>query len=210
MKISTLIFDFGGVLINLDRDACVRQYQQLGVANADKLLDNYMQSGVFLALEKGEISLEEFHKEIRRISNQNLSDQVIDDAFRAFLLDIPKNKMDKIAQLHQQYRTLILSNTNELHFPIKSNKLVNSDYIIDDYFDHCYLSFQMHLSKPDEKIFKSLLENEHIKPQECLYLDDGEKNIETALHLGFNCYWVKDGKWVDEIDEILKQYNNYL
>jgi len=205
MPIKLIIFDFGGVIINLDREACVRRYQHLGITNADSLLDNYMQSGVFLALEKGDISIDEFHNEIRRISGRNISDKDIDDAFRAFLLDIPKRRMDKIAELKNQYRIVLLSNTNILHFPMETGKLVNSDYEICDYFDHCYLSFRMHLSKPDKAIFEALLRNEKIKPQECLYLDDGEKNIETARNLGFNCYYVKDEDWVDKIDLYLNQ-----
>lgn len=197
------MFDFGGVLINLDREACVKRYKELGVLDADKLLDNYMQSGVFLALEKGEITLEDFHNKIREISGRDISDNDIDDAFRAFLLDIPKRRMDKIKQLHQHYRTVILSNTNEIHFPSDSDTLVTGGYRIADYFDNCYLSYQMHLSKPDRAIFLEVLRRENLEPQECLYLDDGERNIATARDMEFNCYLVNDD-WVEKIDNLLK------
>ena len=202
MKIKTIIFDFGGVLINLDREACVRRYEELGV-DADRLLDNYMQSGVFLALEKGEISISEFHDEVRRMSGRDVSDKDIDDAFRAFLLDIPQRRMDKVAELRKSYRVVMLSNTNELHFPMESGKLVNSDYEIADYFDYCYLSFRMHMSKPDKAIFEVLLESEGLRAEECLYLDDGEQNIRVAKEMGFNCYLVRNEDWVDKIDSYL-------
>ncbi len=202
-KIKTIIFDFGGVLINLDREACVKRYKELGVLDADKLLDNYMQSGVFLALEKGELTLRDFHNQIRKISGRYISDNDIDDAFRAFLLDIPQRRMDKIKQLRKCYRTVILSNTNEIHFPSDSDLLVTGGYRIADYFDYCYLSYQMHLSKPDKAIFVELLRREGLKPQECLYLDDGECNITTAREMGFNCYLVNDD-WVDKIDNYLE------
>ena len=203
MAIKVIIFDFGGVIINLDREACVNRYKELGISNADQLLDNYMQSGVFLDLEKGNISIDDFHEQIRLLSNNNLSDKDIDDAFHRFLLDIPLRRMNKILELRKRFRTVILSNTNQLHFPIESGKLVNSDFLIKDYFDSCYLSFRMHMSKPDEEIYNALLENEGVKAEECLYLDDGEKNISTAHRLGFNCYLVKNDNWIDEIDGII-------
>lgn len=205
--IKTLIFDFGGVLINLDKEACVSRYKQLGVSNVDKLLDNYIQSGVFLQFEQGEISLAEFHDKVRQLSGHNISDKDIDDAFCAFLLDIPDKKMQKIKQLRSKYRIVMLSNTNELHFPMNSGKLVVGDYLISDYFDHCYLSFQMHLSKPDSRIFQALLENEKVLAEECLFLDDGPQNIAAAQKMGFNCFLVENGLWVDEIDELLQSLN---
>lgn len=190
--ISTIIFDFGGVLINLDRERCVRKFIEYGVTNANELLDNYRQSGIFMELENGDISKEVFYNNIRLISGKNISDMQIDDAFISFLLDVPVEKLELLLRLRQTYRVLLLSNTNEIHFPWCEQTVFSyNGHTIADFFDHCYLSYKMNLSKPDAAIFQALLDNEKLLAQECLFLDDSERNIKVAQSLHFNTYLVK-------------------
>ena len=150
-------------------------------------------------LEAGLINADQFHRLIREKYNLSLSDDVIDDAFYRFLLDIPKYKMDLIRRLHNgvynangdKIRILVLSNTNEIQFPYCIRKFFNVDGdSVENYFDHLYLSYEMKMTKPSEEIFLKLLSDEGIKPEEAVFLDDGPANVETARRLGMQVYHV--------------------
>lgn len=190
--ISTLIFDFGGVLINLDRDRCVKKFIEYGITDADKMLGNYRQSGIFMQLENGEISTDEFYSAIRSITGKSISNEQINDAFNSFLLDVPAEKLELLLKLRKRYKVLMLSNTNAIHFPwCEKTVFTYKGHTLADFFDHCYLSYKMHLSKPDAAIFKTLLDDAKVYPHECLFFDDSEANIKTAQSLGFQTYLVR-------------------
>ena len=199
-SISTLIFDFGGVLINLDLDRCIKRFKELGVNNFEYNLNNYGQKGFFLAFEKGEISIQEFRDEIRKLCDRELSDKEIDDAWCLFLCDIPQEKMDLLLHLKSRYRLLLLSNTNPLHIGISAaNEFARYGLKMDDVFDKCYLSYEMKMAKPDAEIFNALLTDASVSASECLFLDDGKRNIEQAERLGIQSYLVdvdEDLSWL--------------
>jgi putative hydrolase of the HAD superfamily len=198
--LKVIIFDFGGVLINLNRQAAVDKLIALGVHDADALLNNYVQSGLFLDLESGKITADEFRAALRsQYQLAGITDEQIDEAFLAFLLDVPESKLQMLRQLKstarnaagESVRIVMLSNTNPIHFPYCIRKHFEYDgYKMSDYFDALYLSYEMKASKPDEEIFLKLLEAEQVKPCECLFLDDGPRNIETAERLGFQTHLV--------------------
>lgn len=200
--IKVLIFDFGGVIINLNRAASVSRFQELGLHDADRLLSNYVQSGLFLQLESGMITPDEFHREVRtQYGLPNLADRDIDEALDRFLLDVPEEKLAALRHLKrtarnekgERVRIVLLSNTNAIHFPACRKRYFESNgYTIDDYFDHLYLSYEMQMSKPDEEIFHTLLASEGCRAEECLFFDDGPQNIETAKRLGFRTYLVSE------------------
>ena len=79
-SISTLIFDFGGVLINLKREAAIDAFRELGLDTADQLLDNYVQSGIFMQLENGSLSAADFRDEVRKLTASTVTDEQIDQA----------------------------------------------------------------------------------------------------------------------------------
>ena len=190
-NITTLIFDFGGVLINLDLDRCIQRFKDLGVRNFENNLNNYGQKGFFLDFEKGKIGIEQFRDEIRKLAQIPLTDKEIDDAWCLFLCDIPDRKMELLLQLKKKYRLLLLSNTNPLHISISAkNEFARFGLTIQDIFEKCYLSYEMKMAKPDAEIFEALLSDAGVKPEDCLFLDDGEKNIIQAQKLGINTYLV--------------------
>ena len=114
-NIKTLIFDFGGVLINLDLAACIRKINELGISNVEQYLSNYGQAGFFLKFEKGEIDIPQFRNEIRKLSTKPITDSQIDEAWCEFLQDIPQEKLDVVEKLRQKYRIIMLSNTTATH-----------------------------------------------------------------------------------------------
>lgn len=189
--VSTLIVDFGGVLINLNLQQCIDNMRLLGVRDIENFLNNYHQQGFFMRFEKGEITAAEFRDEIRKLSPNSLTDEQIDAAWMSFLVDIPSEKLDILFELRKRFRIVMLSNTNSIHFPVAS--VANFNYAgrsIDDYFDDYYLSYKMGMAKPDKAIFELLVQSENVLPSQCLFLDDGPQNIEIASFLGFQTYQV--------------------
>lgn len=194
-NISTIIFDFGGVLINLDLPQCILNFKQLGVRNIDKHLSNFGQKDFFLAFEKGYIGTEEFRQEIRKFANLPLKDSQIDEAWCSFLCDIPEKKLNILTELKKKFRLVMLSNTNPLHINVSAaSEFAKRGKTISDFFDATYYSYEMKMAKPDAEIFIKLLEDEQVEPNQCLFLDDGLKNIEQATRLGIQAYHVKENE----------------
>jgi putative hydrolase of the HAD superfamily len=190
--IKNIVFDFGGVLINLDRQLCVNAFLRLGVAEIDSLIGNYAQTGLFLKLERGEVSPSEFRDEIRKMIGKHVSDEEIDKAWGAFLLDIPQYKLDLLAELRKKYRVLMLSNTNVIHFTqVKETQFETDGCTMNDYFEKCYLSYEIGLTKPYADVFEYMLNDAQILPHETLFIDDGQANIEMARSMGFVVYLAK-------------------
>ena len=192
-NITTLIFDFGGVLIDLDINQCILNFNRLGLENVGQYLNNFAQSGFFMQLEKGQISAVEFRNEIRKLTSNELTDAQIDEAWCSFLLEIPEEKLEMLIELRKKFRVVLLSNTNIIHFP-NSEKLLftNKGRQLSEYFDRCYLSYEMKMAKPDLQIFKNILASENVQPNECLFLDDGLKNTLQAQKLGIQTYLVSE------------------
>jgi len=199
-NITTIIFDFGGVLINLDLDRCIKQFKALGVQNFEENLSNFGQKGFFLQFEKGEIGVPEFCENVRKLAALPLTDQQIIDAWCLFLVDIPDYKIELLLELKKKYRLLLLSNTNPLHIDISAvNEFARFGLKVEDVFDKCYYSYEMKMAKPDAEIFEALLTDAGVKPEECLFLDDGQKNIDQATKLGIQSYLVdvkEDLRWL--------------
>lgn len=197
-QITTLIFDFGGVLINLDLPKCIDNLRGTGFVNVDQFLSNFGQKDFFLKFENGQIDTPEFRNEIRKNTSDLLSDEEIDTAWCSFLCDIPSEKISMLKELRKKYRLLLLSNTNPLHIEVSARiALEPYNTSLDELFDKCYLSYEMGLTKPSEDIFTALLNDANVTAQECLFLDDGLKNIETANSMGFATYLVDPSENLD-------------
>jgi epoxide hydrolase-like predicted phosphatase len=199
-NISTIIFDLGGVLCDLDIDQCILNFKRLGLENFEHNLNNFGQSGFFMQLEKGLITAAEFRNEVRKLTSKPLTDAQIDEAWNSFLVGIPSEKLNLILELRKKFRIVLLSNTNIIHFPDTVARFFNyNGMTTSDYFDKCYLSYEMGMAKPDLEIFEAVLADARVKPEECLFLDDGLKNIEQAAKLGIQTYLVdvnEDLSWL--------------
>ena len=197
-SITTLIFDFGGVIINLDLPQCIENLKKLGVESIESYLSNFGQKEFFLQFEKGVIGIPEFRNEIRKLSNRTLTDAEIDAAWCSFLVDIPAERLVLLKKLRSNYKLLLLSNSNPLHVDVSAAKaLEGTGKTIRDYFDKCYFSYEMGLTKPDPAIFDAILADAGLEVTECLFLDDGPKNIEAAKRLGIQTYFVTQGENLD-------------
>lgn len=191
-QIKTIVFDLGGVLYDLDRERCVSALNKLGLSNADEMLGNYKQSGVFQQLEEGTITTTHFYDSIRKLIGNEVSDAQIKNAWDAFLVEIPDYKLEMLSELKNRFKILMLSNTNAIHFADEiPHAFTKQGKQISDYFDKCYLSYEMNCSKPHVEIFEKMVADARILPTETLFIDDSPANIQTAQSLGFKTYLAK-------------------
>ncbi len=188
--IKNILFDLGGVLIDLNKQACVDAFAAIGYPQAGDMLNDYVQSGIFLELEEGRISPDDFYKAI--MAEAPVTREMIDEAFFKFLEGIPQYKMEMLLELKKKYKILMLSNTNHIMFSwLRKEYFGNDGRTISDYFDELFLSYEMGVAKPNPEIFRQLIEEHGVVPEETLFFDDGIRNIEAAKEFGFKTYFVK-------------------
>lgn len=205
MAIKNLLFDLGGVVIDIRRELCVKAYKKLGMENPDEYLDLYTQRGPFLKIENGEIGIEQFIAEIRSILTRPATDDQIIRAFCQFLVGIPSYRLYALEELRKHYRVYALSNTNPLmmEYDIKY-KFMSCGKNIDHYFDGKVLSYEAKSTKPDRAIFEYAIQHLGIVPEETLFFDDSQRNLEAAAELGFQTALVEPGtEFIDVCNAIL-------
>ena len=200
--IKNLLFDLGGVIMDIRRLNCVASFERLGMKNADSFLGEYSQKGPFLQLEEGAISEEEFRTAVRALIDGEVSDEQIDSAFCDFLVGIPKYRLEQLRQLKKSYNIYMLSNTNSIMWRSRIAEDFRQERLErEDYFDGIVTSFEAQSIKPDAKIFHTVVEKLGINPDETLFLDDSQKNLDAAAQLGFHTLLVTPGS---EFFELLK------
>jgi len=188
--IKNIIFDLGVVLLNIDFQKTMAAFKNLGIENIDEIFSGYSQSGFFDDFEKGVISPEEFREEIRKLLDSEVSDEHIDKAWNAMILDFPVERINFIMGCRNNYRTFLLSNTNAIHFPVY-NKQFQERFLIDDFselFEKAYYSYRHGLRKPDKEIFELVIKENSLIPEETLFIDDSPQHIATATSLGIKTF----------------------
>ena len=193
-EIKNLMFDLGGVIMDLRRSDCVKAFTELGMKDADSFFDEYRQQGPFLQLEMGEIPASQFRDEMRKFFDKEVSDDQLDAAIFKFLVGIPVSRLEELRQLRRRFKVYLLSNTNTILWngPIAS-EFRKEGHDINYYFDGMLTSYEAHSAKPDRRIFDIAAERFGINPAETLFLDDSPYNIEAADKLGWQGVVVKPG-----------------
>lgn len=198
--IKNLIFDFGGVLVDLDKGACVRAFERIGAQGVSQYVDECRQEDLFHDLEVGNTTPAEFCSEVRRITGCDASDEEISGAWNALLTGIPRERLMKLLALQQEYRLFLLSNTNAIHWERAIKDLFPMDgHGVNDYFEETYLSYELHLLKPSEEIFRHVMTDAGIKPNETIFIDDSAANCKAARELGIRTINAVGDEWMEII-----------
>ena len=201
-SINNLIFDLGGVILNIAPERTVQKMKQLGIANFENLYSQLKQNETFDLLEKGEISEEQFVEEILKHVNEPLKKEDIIDAWNELLLDFPKERIELLDELNKstRFRTFLLSNTNSIHKKEYNQDLFNRfSKRLEDLFETAYFSHEVAMRKPDAEIFQYVLEQEKLEPSETLFIDDSSDNIAAASALGIKTCHIKDGTSITDL-----------
>ena len=187
-----LIFDLGGVIIDLDVErtkAAFALLSQKSVSEVQLLLEN---SPIFQQYEKGQLNDNQFRNEVRMLLHTNSSDQEIDAAWNAMLGEIPSNRIKLLERLRKDYQLFLLSNTNNIHL-VCFNEIVKAtcgSLSLDPYFDKAYYSHLVQMRKPEVEIYNLVLNENNLLGHETLFLDDNVSNLEGASQTGIQTFHV--------------------
>ncbi len=190
--IKNLIFDFGGVLFDIDYDAPVRAFDALGGKGFDAIYAQKAQTPLFDQLEKGEVSSAYFYDEIRKALGVNHSNEILEEAWHTILLDIPKERIDMIYKLKPHFNTYVFSNTNTIHVA-EFEKIVNRAMGLDYFkgaFKKVHYSNVLGFKKPYPESFIKYCEQEGLKPSETFFIDDSVQHVEGAEKAGLMAYHI--------------------
>lgn len=191
-NIKNVIFDLGGVVIDLDRDRAVRALETLGLEDADDMLGLYGQKEPFYGLETGERPTGEFFDLLRSRMIPGVTDAQLTDAFNRFLVELPVKRLEMLRKMRLAgYRIFVLSNTNPVMFHTWIDRAFRQEGgSINDYFDGVVVSFQELMCKPNVAIFERLMRRYGLNPTETLMLDDSEKNCRAAAEAGAHAFQI--------------------
>lgn len=202
VKIKNIIFDLGGIFIDIDINATRNAFVSLGVTNFDEFYSQHFASPLFEDLETGKVSPPEFYERIRQETGVALTDEQISDAWTAMLGRFPVERLSWLEEIGFRYRIYLFSNTNIIHYYVfqKIYQECTGKDNFDNYFIKAYYSHDLGLRKPDPASFKKLLELEGLEADETLFIDDTAKNIEGAKEAGLQTIHLVPPKTVLDLD----------
>ena len=189
--IKNLLFDFGGVIISIDKSSAVKRFKEIGVDKIEDYLGEFRQEGIFLELEEGKITRDEFCDALRKLAGKEISNEDIDSGWMAFLTGIPPYKLQLLKDLRKDYNVYLLSNTNPVIMGWgNSPEFSPSGEPISAFFDKMFFSYEIGHAKPEKESFEAVIKGTNLNPSETLFLDDGQSNLDVAQSLGFKTYLV--------------------
>lgn len=187
--INTIIFDFGNIFINLDKEGSVNEFKKLGLESPNQVL--LEKNDLF---EKGKISELEFIESFQKfIPNASIDD--IRKAWNKIIGDFPLYRLEFLQMLVGKYRLFLLTNTDSIHIEHFEHK-VGQSFSRDFYqcFEKVHYSYEMGMRKPDEAIFNYLIKHHDLSPKRTLFIDDKKENTDAAERLGIQVWNLQVGQ----------------
>ena len=191
-KIKNIIFDLGGVILDIDESMAIHELEKLPINNLE-LIHGEEFKAIDERFEKGIITAATFRKRVKKLFGLNrLSDVDFDFVWNSVLLDIPRERIQALEEIKQHYNIFLMSNTNEIHYDlyVRDLQLRFGYKQFDDLFDKSYFSFDVHLLKPDPLFFEFILDQQGLKPEETLFIDDTAANVLEARKMGIHTFHI--------------------
>ena len=200
-KVENIIFDLGGVILNIDYNLTRKAFENLGVINFDVMYSQANADKLFQKLETGAISNEDFFIEMNNCTGLALSPHEIRKAWNAMLLDFREDSLQLIADIENKYKLFLFSNTNFIHLEAFHEIYHQKERLrpFNNYFSRAYYSCEMGARKPDMASFRKILDEENIKAENTIFIDDSIQNVETATSMGFQTVHLKPGIYLEDL-----------
>ena len=185
-----IIFDLGGVLLDINFQKSIDAFKNLGIENFAEMFSQFKADELFEKLETGELNETDFYSAIKKRTKLAITDTEIDNAWNALILHFRTGSLAFLEKLSQNYKLYLLSNTNSIHLRFFKTLFTKETGkpLLDAYFIKAWYSNEIGLRKPGTKIFEFVLQQENLKATETLFIDDTLSNIETAQKMGFRTH----------------------
>lgn len=200
-QFDTIIFDLGGVVINLNYHKTTSAFEALGLGNFGEMYSQAAQSGLFDEFEKGKVSSPYFVNKLLDYLPKGTSANQVVQAWNEMILDFPIENLNLLSELKNSHRTFLLSNTNEIHIQKVHQhlQLVSEHKTLNPYFEKVYFSSDIKMRKPDSEIFEFVLQENNLNPTKTLFIDDTEQHILGAQKVGIQTYHLQKGEMIWEV-----------
>ena len=206
-NIRNIIFDLGGVILNIDFKKTEAAFKLLGWDSFSEYISQFHISELFENYETGKIDDLQFVEGISALMGKAANNENIIEAWNALLLDFPRERIALLKKLKSKYRTFLLSNTNAIHLNEFQARLhQNEGVYLEDLFEKAYYSHVVRLRKPSTEIFELVLRENNLDPAETLFIDDTASNFEGARKLGIQVYHLEPGNDITR----MAMFNNSL
>jgi len=198
--IKHIIFDLGGVILNIDYKLTEQAFIDAGIKDFPVLYSQLQQSDLFDRFETGLITREEFIGALQKAATTPVSEAQVVNAWNAMILDYPVRRLQILQQLRLYYDLFLLSNTNEIHEDAFNSLLMRTHGIpnIGVFFDKVYLSHKVGMRKPMTEIFDRVLNENSLKAAETLFIDDSAQHIEAAKLAGIQTIYLEKGMTIED------------
>lgn len=196
--IRNIIFDLGGVLLNIDPQKTIDAFAALGMEQLINDRGLSYDHEIFYQMEQGKISSEEFRNGVRKLLPRTVSDDQIDDAWTAMLLDFPPIRVQLLKNLRKEFRIFLFSNTNAIHVAkYHANFRNQHGFEVPSLFEKDFYSNEIGYRKPSPESFQEIIKLSGITPEESLFIDDSKQNVDAAVASGLKGYWLEPGQSVE-------------
>jgi putative hydrolase of the HAD superfamily len=202
--IENIIFDLGGVLLNIDPKKTIEGFTGLGMKQLIDKKGHTYDDDIFYLMEQGKVSPEEFRNGVRKLISGEVTDEQIDMAWCAMLLDFPEIRVELLRKLRKEYKIYLFSNTNAIHVSRYQNDFRrHHGFEVSTLFEIDFYSNEIGYRKPATQAFLEIIRLSGINPEESIFIDDSLPNVEAAIACGMKGYWLEPGL---KIEEIFQEY----
>jgi len=198
--VKNIIFDLGGVLLNIDPKKTIAAFGALGM---EKLIGDKGLSydhDIFYLLEQGKLTPDEFRDGVRQLVSANISSEEIDMAWTAMLLDFPEIRVELLRKLRKEFKIFLFSNTNAIHVEkYHSNFRNQHGFEVSTLFEKDFYSNEIGFRKPTSESFQEIIRLSGIIPAESIFIDDSLQNVEAAIASGLQGFWLQPGQKIEDL-----------
>ena len=194
--INAIIFDLGGVLLDINYQLTIEAFNNLGCSDFESIYTQQKQSQLFDDFETGKVSSETFRKSLQKQMQFSISNVEFDNAWNKMLLQLPEQRIELLEKLNKKFSLFLLSNTNEIH--IKAFKKIISSSIGYERFENCfkkvYFSSEIGNRKPNASCFEMVLSENKLSAAKTLFIDDSIQHVEGAYKIGIKTLLIESGE----------------
>jgi glucose-1-phosphatase len=201
-KTEAIIFDLGGVILNIDYELTQKAFENKGVLNFKEMYSQVGANDLFKKLETGAIDEKDFYKAINHLTGLNLNDEEIESAWNAMLLTFRETSIKFLEKIRRSHKIFLLSNTNFIHLKAfrKIYERLQRAESFESLFEKAYYSCEMGLRKPDQDIYQYVLAENRLNPNATLFIDDSVQNVDSAVTTGMKGLVLLPGKFIEDLD----------